>query len=301
MFFDDRSMVDSCGERLYNDFLKCKDNSHPRVMINKKEIEKLKKLIADSDEILKPAYDAVKAEADELLYAEPRGYIKVTYRLLESSKEVLRRVQKLGFAYFIEEDEKYAERAYKEVEFMCTEWADWNGYHTLDTAEAMMAATLCYDWFYDYLKDDRKKLIEDSIINRGMLEFSDDYFGNDLAKRSDPRFVGERPMRWTDYNNNWCFVCNGSVLCACLALMDCENVPKTLLKMMAGFAYTDFERTLGIVTPEDGAYVEGTMYWNYFAEYLIQTLDTMKYALGTDYDLPKTKGFSKSPYRFACK
>ncbi len=294
MFFDDRSMVDSCGEKLYNDFKNCKENSHPRVMINKKGIEELKELIK-TDEILKPAYDAVKVEADEILGVEPRGYIKVTYRLLESSKEVFRRVLKLGFAYFVTGDEKYAERAFKEVEFMCTEWPDWNSYHTLDTAEAMMAATVCYDWFYEYLTPDRKKLLEDSILSRGLLEILDDYLGNG-AKRSDPRFIGERPMMWLDYNNNWCFVCNGSALCASLALFDCDNIPKNLLKTIAGFAYTDFSRTLEIVMPEDGAYVEGTMYWNYFAEYLIQTLDTMKNSLGTDYDLPKIKGFSKSPY-----
>ena len=104
-------------------------------MINKNSIDELCELVK-SDDVLKPAYENVKKEADEILKEEPRGYIKVTYRLLESSKEVLRRVQKLGFAYFVTGDTKYAERAYREVEYMCCEWPDWNAYHGLDTAEA---------------------------------------------------------------------------------------------------------------------------------------------------------------------
>ena len=61
---------------------------------------------------------------------------------------MLHRVYTLALLYRLDGDQRYAERAWQELE-AAAQFQDWNPRHFLDTAEMTHAFAIGYDWLYD--------------------------------------------------------------------------------------------------------------------------------------------------------
>ena len=166
-------------------------------------------------------------------------------------------------------DERFANRAWLELQ-SASQFPDWNSSHFLDTAEMTAAFAVGYDWLYDYLSDEQKSVIRQSIINLGLLPARACYRGE-----MDTIFVKAKM--------NWNLVCNGGIAMGALAIGDEEEE-------LAGEILESGLRSIENVLPEyapNGGWQEGLDYWKYATEYLTRWMSSLEASVGTDYGCPQ--------------
>ena len=135
------------------------------------------KLFADADEFMRIRSDKselaalvrakVFAEAEAVLTEPPVERVVEGRRLLCVSRLAVSRLTHLSMAYRISDDRRYLERAKRELFALCS-FSDWNPSHFLDTAEAMFAAALTYDWIYDQLTVSERETVRRALIEKGL-------------------------------------------------------------------------------------------------------------------------------------
>ena len=252
---------------------------HPRLHATKSDFAELKNRIA-SDETLKKWYESVKNSGERILGEEPSIYIIPDgLRLLSTSRRVVNRMFTLGFLYQMENDVKYAERAWKELEAV-SEFPDWNPKHFLDVGEMTNAFGIAYDWMYSYWNADQRNIIKSAITEKGLCRAMMAY--QDVAVQNH--------SWWVRSEHNWNQVCHGGIGIGALAIADeepklSEYILRQVIKYLP-YAMVHFG--------PDGAWNEGPGYWGYATQYNIYILSGLESALGTDFGLSKIDGFSKT-------
>ncbi len=242
---------------------------HPRLIIKKGDIEAVKQKI-ESDQPLCTLHDIIERRANEYLSAEPTKYRKVGKRLLGRCRAVLERVCYCSYMYLVSGDELYARRAEKEM-LAAAGFVSWNPSHFLDVGEMVTALAIGYDWLYDWLSPESRKIIEDAIIIKGL------------------RTSGNKRW-WSKSHNNWNQVCNGGLVMGALAVY--ERIPDEAQAIIA-----EALRNNPIAQKEygpDGVYPEGFGYWEYGTWYEVMLIESLRTALGTSCDLEKAPGFLES-------
>ena len=254
---------------------------HPRIMVTEDVLNRIKQDTAENL-LIKSWYKQLLQDADKILtqahtyYAKPDGL-----RLLEMSRQLLDRAQTLGMAYKLSGETKYAEYLWGELDAVCN-FNDWNSTnHFLDTAEMITGVAIAYDWLYDYWTPLQRKIIENAILNLGLLESEKAYDG-------DKTVYGE----WVQWDSNWNQVCNGGTTVGCLAIMDIY--PELCSKMIETAFYSQ-EKMMCEFAP-DGAWREGVTYWYYTIQYVVYQMASLDTALGTDYGYYFTNGINDSVY-----
>ncbi|MBR1632378.1 MAG: heparinase II/III family protein [Bacteroidales bacterium] len=249
--------------------------SHPRLFLKAGEEVLVEQLLQKSgNAYLRTAHNHIISGAEEIFQ---KGVITRNWNgsMLNVAREALRRIFFLSYAYRTSGQEKYAERAWKEMESLGS-FDDWNPSHYLDVAEASLAMAIGYDWCYSYLTPSRQKAIYDALYEHSLIYPVSNY------GRS---------------TNNWNPVCIGSSLCAAIAVFerDTDNC-STLIR--DGIEY--LQRGLDCYGP-DGAYPEGYSYWGYGTSYETAVSDAFLTAFGKDIGLHRSSGFLRSAeYRLFC-
>lgn len=243
--------------------------SHPRLIIKSGDIDRLKQKI-EKDRPLYLLHSAIEERTNGYLSSKPIARKKTGKRILGCSRAVLERVTYCSYMYLVSGDEIYAQRAEKEM-LSAANYTDWNPSHFLDVGEMTTALALGYDWLYDYLSAESRKIIEDAIIEKGL------------------RSANEK-MWWYRSKNNWNQVCHGGMTMGALAVY--ERIPQE--------AQRHIERALA-GNPKaqecygpDGVYPEGFGYWEYGTWYEVMLIESLRTALGTSYGLEKAPGFLES-------
>ena len=197
-------------------------------------------------------------------------------RLLPVSRLVLDRIRALAMVARIEDDPRYTQRAWKELEAAAA-FPDWNPAHFLDTAEMTHAFALGYDWLYDRWTEDQRRLLREAIVSKGLREGLKAY---------------ESQEGWTRGKYNWNQVCNGGLASGALAVADIEPrlAARIVREAVCGVPYA-----MEHYAP-DGAGTEGVIYWDYGSRYNIILMSSLETALGTDFGLSAIDGFGKSGY-----
>ena len=81
-------------------------------------------------------------------------------------------------------------------------FTDWNPTHFLDVGEMVMALAIGYDWLYDSLQPDTRRMVREAIVAKGF----------DAAKNT-------RHAWFYTAKNNWNSVCNSGLAYGALALL----------------------------------------------------------------------------------
>lgn len=244
---------------------------HPRILLLRGGEKVLKNKIS-KDPFWKDMHAIIISEADNILYLSVNERIKIGRRLLGVSRENLRRIFMLSYAYRMTGMKKYLDRAEKEM-LKAASFPDWNPTHFLDVAEMTMAMSIGYDWLYSGLSSASKKAIEKAIVEKG------------LNPSFDTKFNG-----FLNVSHNWNQVCNSSMAYGAIALW--EKNPK--------FAAEVINRSFNsIVLPmkeyaPDGAYPEGVGYWDYGTTFNVLFLSAMENLFGHNDALYKETGFLKT-------
>lgn len=245
--------------------------AHPRLLLAPGEEQRILRDIA-ADPLRRKLHDAIIAGADEMLALPPIQRIQIGRRLLDKSREGLRRSFFLSYAWRTTHDARYLRRAERELVTIAG-FSDWNPSHFLDVAEMTMAMAIGYDWLYDGLSDSARVAIRDAILHKGLEPSLDSKYN-----------------AWLSVSNNWNQVCNAGMAYGAIALY--EDQP--------ALARSIIDRAIGsVVLPmadyaPDGAYPEGYGYWGYGTSFNVMLLGALRGAYGTDFGLAAKPGFLKT-------
>lgn len=260
------------------------DNGHPRIWLTNEKIADIKNGIA-TNELMAKWYNEVIATAensmgyDLLVHELPDGI-----RLLSVSRAARTRIQDLSFAYLLTGDTKYADRAYKELENVCS-FKDWNPRHFLDTAEMSEAVAIGYDWLYHYMTQEQRDKIRTALCRLGLDQVMEDH--NDVAGRA-------RSFKWAQsaVADNWNLVCNSGTLIAAFAIADEEP---ELAGNVIGAGMELIKKAVLLYGP-DGAWYEGPGYWEYATSYYTDFLAALDSLYGDTFGYTETPGVSETGY-----
>lgn len=248
-----------------------KKSTHPRIMLLKGEEKIIRQSIA-SNATWKAMHEAILKESDNIISLPPVERIKIGRRLLDKSREALRRIFFLSYAYRITGEEKYFQRGEKEL-LAVSNFSDWNPTHFLDVAEMTMAVSIGYDWLFDKLSPESRQIIRDAILKKG-LEPSMDSKYNSFLK----------------VTNNWNQVCNAGMTFGAIAIA--EDQPE-LSKSIIDRALNSIQLPMAEYK-SNGAYPEGYGYWNYGTSFNVMFLSAIDKYLNSDNGLSKLPGFMET-------
>jgi len=257
-----------CNEQVV-DLVNNASTEHPRLFLSSKGFDELKSKVA-KDGVQAKVFARMKQASDEMLDVKPLEREMIGRRLLTVSREALRRVGFLAMVYRLTGDEKYLLRCKAEM-VSAAGFSDWNPSHFLDVAEMTTALAIGYDWLYNDLDENTRKVIKKAILEKGMKPYLEGGW-------------------WVNSNHNWNQVCHGGLTVASLAIMEDE---KELAAKIITQAIEKLPIALKGYAP-DGAYPEGPVYWRYGTSYNIMMISALESVLGSDFGLCDYEGFLKS-------
>lgn len=193
--------------------------------------------------------------------------------ILPISRETINRMVILGYAWQITGEDKYAKRAWEEMENVCS-YDDWCNSHFLATAEMALAVAIGYDWFYSWLSPSQKDLLAKTTYNYAVKPaLSKNYLKN-----------------WFTWSkNNWNSICYSGIGIASMAFSSYyPDEAAEFLKM----CYTCMPVAFSNFTP-DGVYAEGPGYSQSGMNAIVNFVATSKNFLGTDYGMSEIDGFKE--------
>ncbi len=245
---------------------------HPRLFWPAKDDAAVRAKIT-GDPRWKSAWEAARLSADHMLSEPPVLYQKEGRRLLGRSREALGRIMHLGFAFRITGDDRYFQRAAREMEAAAA-MPDWNPSHFLDTAEMTLAMAVGYDWFYQKLSAEQKSGIRQAIEQKGL----------------GPYLKPGSRHGWEKGGNNWNQVCHAGMVAGALALLedDRDRAAGVIGRAVAGLPYS-----MKVYDP-DGNYPEGPGYWNYGTTFNVMLVSMLESSVGTDFGVSRSPGFLKA-------
>jgi hypothetical protein len=214
-------------------------------------------------------HEKILHECDAIITIAPVQRTMIGRRLLQVSREALRRIFNLSYAFRMTGQEKYASRCEKEM-LAVAAFADWNPSHFLDVAEMTMGVAIGYDWIFDRLSPASKTTISDAIRQKG------------IATSLDPQYNG-----WLRSSNNWNQVCNAGISFGALAIY--ENDP-AVARQVIERALNSIRIPMKHYAP-DGNYMEGYSYWGYGTSFNVFFIDAIEKIFGTDSGLSAQPGF----------
>lgn len=244
---------------------------HPRILLLEGEEQQIEDLI-NSDETWQKVHFAILEESNKILGKAALERIMVGRRLLGTSRELLKRVFFLSYAYRMTEEEKFLKKA--EAELVAVSWfKDWNPSHFLDVAEMTMGVSIGYDWLFEDLSESTRDVVKSAIKIKGL-----------------------EPSKNNDYNwflrseNNWNQVCNAGMVYGALAIQ--EDYPE-LANEIIDRAIEKIPLSMGAYQP-DGVYPEGYVYWGYGTTFNILLLSALEKAGIDDQGLADSESFLKT-------
>jgi hypothetical protein len=245
--------------------------SHPRLLMLEGEEVAIKTIIG-TDPSWKAVHNIIVNGSSSIIGLPPVERVLIGRRLLDKSREALRRIFYLSYAWRMTGEKKYLDRAEKEMLAVCA-FTDWNPSHFLDVAEMTMAVSIGYDWLYSALPESSRKSIRQAIIDKGLKPSFDSKYNS-----------------WLKGTNNWNQVCNAGMTYGALAIYEDDS---TLAKSVISRASESIRLPMGDYQP-DGAYPEGYGYWGYGTSFNVMFISAYEKVYNKKFDVPENAGLLKS-------
>lgn len=185
---------------------------------------------------------------------------------LDAARLVLDRIHTLGLFWLLERDQRWAERAWSELEAAAR--TPWKPDHFLDCAEAVHAFAIGLDWLHDAWHPKQREQLRAAIWRHGLEHALPAWRGRGLAGDG-----------WTGMTNNWCQVCYGALAIAALALDDPRDAAVREEAIAQAVAHVPV--AMAGIGPH-GEFDEGPGYWRYATEYAVALWAALDTALGDD-------------------
>jgi hypothetical protein len=246
--------------------------AHPRLMLTPQVNERVTRFIA-TDPWAQRFFGRIQKGAQQLLQQPviERNLIgNKRKRLLFTSRSMLSNVITLGMVYKFKPTEALKNRLVSEM-ISVADFQDWHPSHFLDTAEMTLAMALGYDWLYNDLTPEQRKIIRDAIIKHGL----------------------QTALKYTDGMNvtyNWNQIRHATLTAGALAVY--EDAPQ-LAEQILHQAKEHFRIALHAYEGQ-GVYPEGPIYWEYGTSFSCVMAANLQTTLGNDWGILQSKGFAQS-------
>jgi len=230
--------------------------------------------LIEQDETWLNVHNLILEESNKILEEPELERVLVGYRLLATSRELLRRMFFLSYSYRMTEDRRYLLKARDEL-VAVSKFYNWNPSHFLDVAEMTMGVAIGYDWLYHDLSNNTKYAIKNAIIHKGLIPSKESKFN-----------------WWLDSDMNWNPVCNAGMVYGALAVYeDYPGVAKEIIDR----AFESIPIAMEAYEP-DGVYPEGYVYWKYGTEFLNLFFSAIEKADIEGRGLQNSYGFMQSAH-----
>ena len=221
---------------------------HPRLRLTPTELNKVRQVTA-SDPIAAGMLRSITTAGNRLLTAPTLVHNKSgPGQLLGVAGGFVNRMYTLGFLHRLcnGTDARWAARAVVEMRSIAN-FSDWNPAHFLDTAEMSHGIAIGYDWAFDAIAAEDRRLIEGAVLRNGFGAFLKSIRARDTWARGD----------W-----NWNQVVHGGMTTAALAFVDCTLTPglADAAKMTLEASTSGLTAAFASYAPQ-GAWPEGAGYW----------------------------------------
>lgn len=272
--------------------------SHPRVLATSSDFARVKSLVQSGEATINKWYQDIQKQGEKHLnMALPTDDLPDGRRMI-GSRQVGPLVINLGMLYHLSDDavkkEQYKQRIWDEV-YTVSQFPNWNEENEfLNTAEFMEGLAIAYDWLYDEWTPEQRLILEDAMIQKGLVKTLEAYNKNIWWIHTYPR------------TNNWNAVCNGASILTLMAIGDLDKeilLPSKEKVTMQQFgskildtAFNALEDFILLEFTPDGAWAEGPSYWKYTLEYIVRFISSLETALGTSYGYDQTPGLNKTAY-----
>ena len=243
-------------------------SGHPRLFFLVSDESVLKAKLQTTPD-LSSVHNLLLGECNKMLTLAVQQRVLTGRRLLSVSREAIRRISFLSYAYRMTGDARYAARAETEMLAMAA-FVDWNPSHFLDVGEMTLAMAIGYDWTFNFLSPASRTTIATAIKLKGIEKSAN--------------------QSWLNSDNNWNQVCNAGISAGVAAVFD-EN--PTYYQTLIDRAVTSIKIPMGVYK-YNGAYPEGMGYWEYGTSFNLLFIDMLQRMWGTDRDLTAVDGFLKT-------
>jgi hypothetical protein len=246
--------------------------SRPHLLFDTAELAALTKRV--SQPVLAPVVAQLMARATALLTADPirvsttgRGEPDPPGQVkgLSGARRLQGRVVSLAMAFLLSGDTRFRDRALVELDDAIANWPIWVDTahappYDLMTGEMALTYGLAWDWLYGALSADERQRLRDGVERRALRPYLE------VAGREKPPF-------WLTAEHNWNPVCNGGAAVLALALGE-ESPSAGRALAMAAPSMAPYWNHLA----PDGAWDEGTGYWEYGHRYAFMAADALRRA-----------------------
>ena len=261
------------------DPLKTLKREHPRLLATTSDFTRIKEGIK-TDPVVGKMVASVIQHADSILTEPlPEHVLPDGMRLLATSRKVKDHMQTLGLAWQLTGDQKYPERAWKDLA-AAGNFTDWNPSHFLDTAEMTRAFAIGLDWMYGAWTPAQREEISQWIIRQGLTPA--------MAGYKDPASRNGHQLRAL---NNWGQVTDAGIGMGALAIAELH--PDEAREALR-YALECIQPSLNRYAP-DGGWDEGYGYFIYGMEYSTGLISSLLSSLGTDFGFSEIPGYSHTP------
>ena len=238
---------------------------HPRIMLTKGDITKMRELPAKSANA-KLVHDKILSVADGYLNAEPIKYEKQGQSMSHISQEALKRVFYLAYAHLTTDDMRYVAAAEREM-LAASNFPDWNPSHFSDVAEMTMALAIGYDWLYRRLSVHSRSIIGTAIYEKGL------------------RASEAEEVDFWEQTNHSNLVCNAGMVYGALATL--ERSPEFCKALISKCAESN-KNALKDYSPE------GYSCWEYRSSYEAMLAAALESSLGNNAGITDNDDFMRS-------
>jgi hypothetical protein len=206
-----------------------------------------------SDAALRPLAAGVVRRAELLIDQPPVEHLIRGTRLLDVSRTAVARIVRLGMAYHLTGDDRFAHRFAEEADAIAG-FPDFGPNHYLDVAEMATALGIGLDWFKEALPKVTRERVVQALREKVIATATDDQW-------------------WWGVETNWSAVCMAGVLVACRAIL--QDGPDSDAQRLADRVRSHAKAAFACYEP-DGVYPEGPTYWSYGTIYAIVLLETLR-------------------------
>ena len=253
--------------------------NHPRIFFTAKDFKDIKKAVARNENpILTSLHEQLLKTADDLGLSQK----ELKYGRDASGRRLTTngtgRLVSAAYAYKMTGDKKYLDHVEWDLKCVCN-YPDWVPDHFLGAATMSIGVGLAYDWLYNDLSQETKDLVVKTLRSHSI----------DPSLSPDPSTSKE--WWWHSTSNNWNQVCECGLATAAFAIYEtCPEIAKAVIEKAGSSNVNAMKSSYS----PDGAYPEGSTYWEYGTEFQCIMISALESALGSDFGICSSEGFDKT-------